>query len=437
MRFTFVTLAAALAVSGCAMHGAVPQNGAPSSERALSSAAGHRHAAYTVMQLATLGGSSASANGINDQGWSGGDSSLSNGSYIHAALWKGNAAPIDLGTLGGPNSNISWQVKDVHGAMAGVAETAKLQPLKETWSCALASFPSPATGHTCLGFVWAHGKMRGLPTLGGDNSYAAGTNKRGDVAGWAEDRIHDTTCVKPQVLQFEAVVYHAGGKVQELPPLGGDVDGAATSVNDAGVAVGISGICDQAEGRFTAEHAVMWVHGVATDLGNIGGLAWNTPTYVNDRGDVVGFADLPGDSNGTPNFHAFLWTKQRGMIDLGTLPHDVYSQAWGINDRDQIVGVSYGKGFATARAFLYEHGKMYDLNSVAGSPALYLLAANDINDRGQIAGQGCVLTSSTCSTTPAFVASPNGGRLTDAAPRPAPPLPAAVRAALLRRTLMP
>src|SRR5581483_6611707 len=98
---------------------------------------------------------------------------------------------------------------------------------------------------------------------------------------------------------------------------------------------------------------------------------------------VVGFSDLAGDSDGSPNFHAFLWTKRGGMIDLGTLPGDVYSQALGINDAGQVVGASYGPSFSTSRAFIYENGTMTDLNAlIPPSSQLYLLFANDINDRG-------------------------------------------------------
>jgi len=50
--------------------------------------------------------------------------------------------------------------------------------------------------------------MSSLPPLpGGLDSYAAAVNNQGQVAGWAEDGIHDPTCNLPQVLQFEAVVW--------------------------------------------------------------------------------------------------------------------------------------------------------------------------------------------------------------------------------------
>ena len=367
-------------------------------------------AQYTVVSLATLGGASAGANSINNRNWASGLSSLSSSSYIHAALWENGSSPIDLGTLGGPNSAVEWPVNNGRGLIAGISETNEAQKLGETWSCAEGFFPQPPSGHICRGFAWQNHRMTRLPTLGGNNGFATGANDRGQIVGWAETRNHDSTCTPPQVLGFEAVIYQlkGGRKIQELAPYRGDKDGAATEINDAGQVVGISGRCDQAVGRFTAHHAVMWEHGRTINLGNLGGTAWNTPMAINARGDVVGFSDLSGDSSGNPNFHAFLWTRNHGMQDLGTLYGDEYSEALGINDSGAIVGVSYGVSFSTSRAFIYENGKMTDLNTLTGSSSsLDLLFANDINDKGVIAGGACVLASGSCSSSqPAFMATP-------------------------------
>ncbi|MGH3039641.1 MAG: hypothetical protein ACRDLZ_09620, partial [Gaiellaceae bacterium] len=71
------------------------------------------------------------------------------------------------------------------------------------------------------------------------------------------------------------------GHPQELSPLPGDTVSAATALNDRGQVVGISGICDQAAGRFSAIHSVLWDDGVPTDIGDLGGVAWNTPMAIN------------------------------------------------------------------------------------------------------------------------------------------------------------
>lgn len=398
----------ALTLTACSTSGgaSTPQTNSPTLRAATS-------AQFTVVSLGTLGGASSGANSINNRNWASGLSSLTSSSYIHAALWENGSSPIDLGTLGGPNSAVEWPVKNDRGLIAGISETNEAQKLGETWSCAESFFPQPPSGHICRGFAWQNHHMTKLPTLGGNNGFAAGANDRGQIVGWAETSNHDSTCTPPQVLGFQAVIYQmeGGQKIRELAPYRGDKDGAATEINDGGQVVGISGICDQAVGRFTARHAVMWAHGHTINLGSLGGTAWNTPMAINERGDVVGFSDLSGDSSGNPNFHAFLWTRGH-MHDLGTLPGDAYSEALGINGSGVIVGVSYGASFSTSRAFIYENGTMTDLNTlIGGSSPLYLLYANDVNDSGVIAGGGCVLVSGACgSSQPAFMATPTSPR---------------------------
>ncbi len=391
-------------LAGCAANGA----GSSGGQNALLPAGSSKTSSeYAVVALDPLGGSSAGANSINNLNWASGVSSLTSSSYIHAALWENGGSPMDLGTLGGPNSAVEWPVKNDHGLISGISETSGQQKLGEVWSCAEAFFPQPPSGHICRGFAWAHGKMVALPTLGGNNGFAAGANEHGAIVGWAETRKHDSTCVSPQVLQFEAALYDPRGRsAKELPPLHGDKDGAATEISDEGQVVGISGICDQAVGRFTAKHAVMWDHGKVINLGSLGGVAWNTPMAINNKGVVVGFSDLPGDQSGTPNFHAFMWTKHGGMTDLGTLPGDILSEALGVNDAGQIVGVSIGS--SSSRAFIWQNGTMTDLNTLVGpSSQLYLLYANDISEQGVIAGGACVLVSDACgSEFPGFMATP-------------------------------
>ena len=103
-----------------------------------------------------------------------------------------------------------------------------------------------------------------------------------------------------------------------------DTSGAATAINDVGQAVGISGTCDQAVGRHTARHAVIWENGTVDNIGTLGGNTWNTPTAINRHGVVVGFASQAGDAPNNPRFRAFVWTRSEGIRDLGTLsgPYD-------------------------------------------------------------------------------------------------------------------
>lgn len=370
------SLAALIALLGC---------GAAAQSSIAAAAPPH----YVVNNLPSLGGTDSEGNSINDFGLIAGFSNLAGDQSTHATAWL-YGSKFDLGTLGGANSDVAWPVKNDFGVISGIAQTATPDPNGEPWSC---SGFLPATGDTCLGFVWAFGSKRALPPLnGGNNSFATGTNNRLQTVGWAETGVHDSTCdpTSGQLLQFLPVIWGPGrNQVQTLPLLYNDKDGSATAINDRGQVVGISGACDQAVGRFTAAHMALWQNGRVTDLGNLGGSAWNTPMAINQRGDVAGFANVPGGA--TPaslHEHAFLWTRGGGLQDLGVLyPGDVHSQALGINDRGQIVGLSCTAHFASCHGFLWQNGAMTDINTQVSGYSGTIVDAQDINDLGQITGQ--------------------------------------------------
>jgi probable HAF family extracellular repeat protein len=351
-------------------------------------------AQYQVSNLDALGGTNSRGNSINDETWVAGYSNLAGDQSRHATLWR-NGSLLDLGTLGGPNSNVTWSVKNNEGIIVGIAQTATLEPLGEWWS-SFAFYPGPNNiGFINLGFVWENGQMRGLPTFpGGNNGFATGANNLGQVVGWAENDVHDPTCVSPQVLQFRPAVWQLGppDQIHDLPLIPGDTSGAATAINDNGQIVGISGICDQAVGRHTARHAVLWQNGGVIEIGNLGAPWWNTPTNINQRGDVVGFAGDPAFPEGDI-LHAFVWTRQHGIRPLAALPGHVHTEAYGINERRQVVGISCDANFADCRAVIWKNGfaqpdRVTDLNDLKGPgyPAR-LEQAKDINDEGEITGR--------------------------------------------------
>lgn len=365
-----------------------------------------RNPQYAVTMFpASLGGTVSRGTAINQRGWVAGFSSLPGNQTRHAALWR-DGAIVDLGTLGGTgtNSSVVWPGLNDQGTVVGIAETDALDPLHEEWSCT--AFFSTITGHLCFGFVWKHGHMHALPTLGGNQGFATAVNSRGQVVGWAETPVHDPTCTTPQVLQFRAVVWDTRWDAQRaLPPLPGDSTSAATAINEDGDVVGISGDCDVAVGRFSARHAVLWSHGRVSEIANLGGAAWHTPMDINERGDVVGFSNPAGAANpGDFIAHAFLRSKHSHRAqDLGTLPGDVLSEAFAINDRGQVVGVSFG-GATGSRAFLWQHGVMMDFNDLVGPGNLDVFqSAQDINEAGQITGR---VRDHVTGATLTFVATP-------------------------------
>jgi probable HAF family extracellular repeat protein len=347
---------------------------------------------YNVSNLLSLGGTSSGGNSINDQSWVAGYSRLLNRNR-HATLWR-NSLLTDLGTLGGPNSSVTWNVKNTAGIIVGISQTLTPEPLGESWSSAAFYSTPNNVGYINLGFVWEQGQMRGLPNFpGGNNGFATGANNLGQVVGWAENGVHDPTCCCTQVLQFRPAMWTLGppDQIHDLPLFPGDTSGAATAINDNGQIVGISGICDQAVGRHTARHAVLWENGKVTNLGTFPAAWWNTPTAINQHGDIVGFAGDPAFVEGDV-LHAFMWTREDGLRPLkplkGRTPQHVDSEAYGINEARQVVGVSCDAQQTDCRAVIWDHSAYpTDLNDLKGGYSAVLALAKDINNKGEITGR--------------------------------------------------
>jgi probable HAF family extracellular repeat protein len=344
---------------------------------------------YTVTDLGTLGGDTSFGYELNNAGWVAGSSNLTGGGPQHAFLWYGGGPLKDLGTLGGPacpacNSNAGGP--NASGEAVIFSDTSNPPYMGE-------DFCGFGTHLQCLGAIWKNGVLTALPTLpGGHNTSAFGLNNRGQVVGWAENGTSDATCATPfQVLQFEAVIWGPNGGIRELRPLSGDTVGFAFGINDDGQAVGGSGLCSNTSlppVNPASPHAVLWEKdGSPTDLGNLGG-AFILASAVNNRGEVVGGAQSSKDGN----THAFLWTKDTGTQDLGIFPGDFLTVppcCNTINNRSQVVGFSIGG--SGMRAILWQDKVLIDLNTLipAGS-GWYLLAANSINDAGEITGFGLI-----------------------------------------------
>ena len=351
---------------------------------------------YNVSNLASVGGTSSGGNSINDQSWVAGYSRYPDRNR-HAALWRSSLL-TDLDTLGGPNSSVTWNVKNTAAIIVGISQTLTPEPVENWSSMNFYSTPNNV-GYINLGFVWENNQMRALPNFpGGNNGFATGANNLRQAVGWAETGVHDDTCCcqdepRHQVFQFLPAMWtlRPPDQIHELPLIPGDSSGAATAINDNGQIVGISGICDQAEGRRTAKHAVLWENGTVTDIyPDAPAPWWNTPTAINQHGDVVGFAGDPAFVEGN-NLHAFIWTRDNGIKVLkplrGRVPEHVDSEAYGINEARQVVGVSCDAD-GNCLAVIWDHG-VYptDLNDLKGGYSAILETAKDINDNGEITGR--------------------------------------------------
>lgn len=348
---------------------------------------------YILTDLGTLGGPFGVAHDIDASGQINGYALLPDGSQHAFFRAKGATTNLDLGTLGGMTSDSSFRSSEIQ--VAGGAETTQTDPLKQ-------NFFGDNTNLVGRAYLWQKGVMTDLGTLGGINSYANGINARGQVVGQAQNATLDATCAALGFTfqELRAALWESGA-IQELPPLSGDPNAFALSINDNGQAVGFSspGACSP------DTRVVLWENGTVTELRSLGGAMNNWATNISNLGQVVGFSDLPGDTAQ----HAFLW--QGGVTtDLGTLPGDTGSFAAGINNQGQVTGGSFDE-FGNERAFLWQNGVMTDLNTLIPSNSpLYLLFAPGINSLGEIVGAGLVMTGPQAGEIHAFLAIPvNGG----------------------------
>jgi probable HAF family extracellular repeat protein len=197
-------------------------------------------------------------------------------------------------------------------------------------------------------------------------SIANDINDSGQVVGYASDTYPGNSGPS----NAEAFLY-SGGIMTGLGFLpGGTRWSVATGINDGGQVVGV------AMNSSGHSEAFLYSDGVMTGLGSLPGYVDSVATSINDRGQVVGYAT---DSSG--NSQAFLY-RDGVMTGLGALPGDFFSEAYAINNRGQIVGQS-ARG-----AFLFDGGRMYDLNSLIAhaqgdSRGIYY-TATAINNSGQI-----------------------------------------------------
>jgi len=161
-----------------------------------------------------------------------------------------------------------------------------------------------------------------------------------------------------------------GGKLKMLGTLGGSRSTPA-DINDKGVIVGSSTLPGD-----TVVHAFVYRNGQMTDLNWPWAMSY--ATGVNERGHIVGWS---GDTAYTS--HA--------ILDNGTTITDLgrHTSAQGINNLDQVVGTRTVDG--ESHAFIYTHGRVYDLNTrldATSDPGWKLRVAYDINDAGVIVGWG-------------------------------------------------
>jgi probable HAF family extracellular repeat protein len=275
-----------------------------------------------------LGGPNSSAGGLNDLGQiviqgetSAKDPNNENfcgygdGLICLPYVWQfGTITP--LATLGGNNG--SWAQVNNRGEVAGFVENGTRDP-----QCPAGSAVN-GTGPQVLDYeavIWGPGPgaIRELKPLSGDTVGAAlWLNDKGQAVGLSG------TCANvvlpPIAFGAHAVLWETDGTPTDLSNLGGTVNTAilgrgniALGINNHSQVVGTSSLAGN-----KANHAFLWTKQTGMqDLGVLPGDVNSAATSINDRAQVVGqsYGD-GGPMMGNPR--AFLW-ENGVMTDLNTL----------------------------------------------------------------------------------------------------------------------
>lgn len=394
---------------------------------------------YSVIDLGSEGNDDLGcAMSLNDRGWTeimagvlapAQVDSLGGTILSGRALIDVDGTKADLGTLGGANSWMMWGEINDSGQIVGYSETAAPDPNGED-VCLF------GTHRTCRPFLWQPsrmsarptvGKMRALPTLGGNNGQASAINDRGQIVGFAEDGTVDSSCLPNTTNDMtDLPVLWENGEAHALPTVDKNPDGVAYWINNRGEAVGYSGTCT------TALHVVSWKHDTASvlpDLGT-GGIAYG----ISNRGQIVGAV---GSADGSTQSGA-IW-RHRRLTTFHLLPGDFGGLASGVNDEGQAVGSNYDSNFEWSHAFIWQDNVTTDLNTLLPADSnLFAVMANKINDSGQISGMAIVRSGPHKGEIHAFLATPVGERAGEsvadvAATRPKSNVPASAGKQLLHR----
>jgi probable HAF family extracellular repeat protein len=319
-----------------------------------------------------------------------------------AVLWK-DSKIINLGTLGG-NQSGAGAVND-RGEVVGAALNSTTDP-----------FPSRppyfdffflGNGTESHAFLWRHGTMQDLGTLGGPDSAAFLVNQNGEVAGASDvdfnvNPVTGGPTVHPFLWEHGKMIDLVAGAPSSM--FGGTY-GIAAWLNERGQVLGTMNLTGDA-----TWHSFLWDKGVIADLGTLGGTnttaQWlNSAGHASGKSDVTALCMACAPDNQKQLHHPFLW-KDDVMTDLGLLYADTAGTAYSVNAKDQAVGVTLPCDKVNPddscegpiyHSFLWENGSMVDLQTlVLPGSGVTLSCANcgagafNINDRGEITGQGAL-----------------------------------------------
>lgn len=303
---------------------------------------------YGIADVGTLGGLESYATGINNAGDVVGGAKISSG--LTRAFVRRNGVMTNLGTLGSLSYSSANDINEA-GDVVGVAAAAA-----NLW------------GSTAQPFLVRAGSWTDLDPFNlGVYATATGINNSGLVIGTNSFAGTGT---------LDSFLWSSGlpNAQARLP---GDTCRISygTGLNNYGEAVGFTA----QPGACGSNSAVVYRAGGVFALPTLGGDNSNAE-HITDGGTIVGTAELPTGQN-----RAVMWFNGQ-VTNLGTLGGSSF--ALSASDDGIVVGY-YIDNRSQQRAFVSMYGNMFDLNGlIPANTGWRLLIATDVNERGQIVGQG-------------------------------------------------
>ncbi len=221
-------------------------------------------------------------------------------------------------------------------------------------------------------YVYQHGVITDIGTLGGPDAEAFGMNDLGMITGFADLANGN-----------DSAFLYSNGTMKNLGGFGGTY-GEGNDINDLDVVAGDSNLTGDA-----TYHAFLWEKGSLKDLGTLGGPN-SLAIGVNVFGETTGRADLPGfTADGDPVSHAFIYSHGKmSDIGLGAGAESDYSEGYRINDLGEVTGTAHFKDNTEFHAFAYRASRLVDLGTLGSGVNSH---GYGINNLGQIVGRSTLV----------------------------------------------